>query len=296
MSEGAIRPLAGRTIIVTRPADQSAALVTPLERRGARVIVAPAIELVPARSAALTRALNDLAAGRFTWITITSRATVDMLASRLQPGDVRSRVAAIGEGSAAAFRSWAGREVDLQPTAFTTEGLARAFPKGIGRVLCARADIAPEGLEAALRREGVDAGTGRRLPNAAAAGAPPRRARSARRWRGRRGHVHQRVDRPWLRWGARHRARRTEGRLHRTGHGEGSAGARAHGARGRAPPYLRGRGRRGGAGAQAATAPLTATRSDPETCRGTGAPATLHACRSPSLARAGCAAHRRCAP
>ena len=154
MSEGAIRPLAGRTIIVTRPADQSAALVMPLERRGARVIVAPVIELVPARSAALTRALNDLAAGRFTWITITSRATVDMLASRLQPGDVRSRVAAIGEGSAAAFRSWAGREVDLQPTAFTTEGLARAFPKGIGRVLCARADIAPEGLEAALGAKG----------------------------------------------------------------------------------------------------------------------------------------------
>ncbi len=147
-------PLEGRTILVTRPADQSASLVAQLERRGARAIVAPAIEIVPVRSAALTRALRDLAAGRFTWITITSRATVEMLASRVQPVDVRARVAVIGEGTAAAFRSWSGRDVDLQPSTFTTAGLARAFPRGIGRVLCARADIAPEGLEVALAAKG----------------------------------------------------------------------------------------------------------------------------------------------
>jgi len=150
----ASRPLAGRTVLVTRPLDQSVALVEPLERRGARVIVAPAIEIAPARSAALTRALKDLTAGRFTWITITSRATVEMLAARLDPSAVRAKVAAIGEGSAEAFRSWAGRDVDLRPSVFTTDGLARAFPKGIGRVLCARADIAPEGLEDALRAKG----------------------------------------------------------------------------------------------------------------------------------------------
>jgi uroporphyrinogen-III synthase len=148
------KPLAGRTVLVTRPLDQSVALVDPLERRGARVIVAPAIEIAPARSAPLTRALKDLEAGRFTWITITSRATVEMLAARLDPSDVRAKVAAIGEGSAEAFRSWAGRDVDLRPSVFTTDGLARAFPKGIGRVLCARADIAPEGLEDALRAKG----------------------------------------------------------------------------------------------------------------------------------------------
>ena len=154
MSGRAGRPLSGRTILVTGPLDRSAALVEPLERRGARVIVAPPIEVVPARSARLTRALKDLAAGRFTWITITSRATVEMLASRVEPGDVRAGVAAIGEGTAGAFRTWAGRDVDLQPSVFTTAGLARAFPKGIGRVLCARADVAPEGLEVALAAKG----------------------------------------------------------------------------------------------------------------------------------------------
>jgi uroporphyrinogen-III synthase len=150
-----VKPLAGRTVLVTRPADQSVELVRRLRRQGATAIVAPTIEIVPARSAALTAALRDLSAGRFAWITLTSRATVGMLESRLEsPSAVRAKVAAIGEGTSTAFRAWARRTPDLMPTTFTTEGLARAFPRGIGRVLCARADIAPTGLEDALAAKG----------------------------------------------------------------------------------------------------------------------------------------------
>ncbi len=149
------RTLAGRTILVTRPVDQAAPLVHELERRGARVLVAPTIRLASARSAALTAALNELAAGRFDWITLTSAATVDVLRDRLAtPRDVRAKVAVIGEGTATAFRRWSRRDADLQPATFTTAALARAFPRGSGRVLCARADIAPEGLEDALARKG----------------------------------------------------------------------------------------------------------------------------------------------
>ncbi len=149
------RTLAGRTIIVTRPAEQAAPLVRELERRAARVLVAPTIRLMPARSAALTAALKELAAGRFDWITLTSAATVDVLRERLASADdVRADVAVIGDGTAAAFRRWAGRDPDLQPTTFTTAALARAFPRGSGHVLCPRADIAPEGLEDALAGKG----------------------------------------------------------------------------------------------------------------------------------------------
>ena len=148
-------PLAGRTVLVTRPADQSAGLVKLLDRLGARSIVAPAIEIAPARSAALTAALRELAAGEFEWITLTSRATVEMLRARLDsPREVRARVAAIGEGTAQAYRRWSRRSPDLMPASFTTAGLARAFPRGSGRVLCARADIAPGGLEDALAARG----------------------------------------------------------------------------------------------------------------------------------------------
>jgi uroporphyrinogen-III synthase len=149
-----MRPLAGRTVLVTRPADQSLELVRRLRGRGAGAIVAPAIEIRPLRSAALTRALQDLSDGRFAWITLTSRATVEMLASRLDPSDVRANVAAIGDGTGKAFRAWARRRPDLMPAAFTTAGLARAFPRGGGLVLCARADIAPAGLEDALAAKG----------------------------------------------------------------------------------------------------------------------------------------------
>jgi uroporphyrinogen-III synthase len=149
------RTLAGRTILVTRPAEQADPLVRALRRRGAHVLVAPTIRLIPARSAALTAALKELATGRFDWLTLTSRTTVDVLRERLaSPRDVRAKVAVIGEGTASAFRQWAHRRSDLQPTTFTTAALARAFPRGSGRVLCARADIAPEGLEVALEKKG----------------------------------------------------------------------------------------------------------------------------------------------
>lgn len=150
----AAKPLSGRTVLVTRPREQAAELVRALERRGAIAIEAPAIEIAPARSAALTRSLDDLADGSFAWITLTSPRTIDVLAERLRPRDVRAKVAAIGDGTREAFRRWTRREPDLVPKTFTTEGLARAFPRGAGRVLCARADVAPEGLEDALAAKG----------------------------------------------------------------------------------------------------------------------------------------------
>ena len=150
-----MKPLAGHTVLVTRPADQSVELVRRLRALGATALVAPTIEIGPIRSATLTLALRELSTGGFAWITLTSRATVDVLASRLNdPGDVRANVAAIGEGTGAVFRAWSRRKPDLMPATFTTTGLARAFPRGEGRVLCARADIAPPGLEDALAAKG----------------------------------------------------------------------------------------------------------------------------------------------
>ncbi len=150
-----MRPLARKRVLVTRPGDGATDLVRGLRRAGAVPVLAPAIEIVPARSAALTRALRDLEDGRFAWVVLTSRSTVEMLRQRLSsPAAVRARVATIGEGTNQAFRRWARRPADLTPATFTTSALARAFPRGTGRVLCARADIAPPGLEDALATKG----------------------------------------------------------------------------------------------------------------------------------------------
>src|SRR5207247_8293852 len=170
-------PLQGRTILVTRPAERSERLVDLLDQRGARTIVAPTIVLRPVRSAALTAALRDLAAGEYAWVILTSPATIGVLADRLPgPRDVRAAVAAVGDGTAEAFRRWARRSPDLRPRAFTVAALGRAFPRGEGRVLCPRADIAPDGLEDALTKKGWNAErveayrtvVARRLPAAAA--------------------------------------------------------------------------------------------------------------------------------
>jgi uroporphyrinogen-III synthase len=148
-------PLAGRTILLTRPADRATRLVKLLDQKGAHSIVAPAITLKPVSNAALTRAIDDLADGAFAWVVLTSPATVRMLDERLAgPRNLRAKVAAIGEGTAAAYRRWSRRAPDLMPTSFTVAALARSFPRGEGRVLCARADIAPDGLEDALAKKG----------------------------------------------------------------------------------------------------------------------------------------------
>jgi uroporphyrinogen-III synthase len=150
----ASRTLADSTVLVTRPRPEADELATLLRRRGARAIVAPGIELAPVRSAALTKALAQLSDGAYDWVTLTSPRTVQILADHLTPREVRAGVAAVGEGTADAFRRWSRRDADLVPATFTTAGLARAFPRGQGRVLTPRADVAPEGLEDALERKG----------------------------------------------------------------------------------------------------------------------------------------------
>ena len=168
-----MKPLAGRTVLVTRPADQSVDLVRRLRRLGGTAIVAPAIEIAPIRSAALTRAMRDLAAGRVRVDHAHQpRDGGDAGVAAGRPEDVRAHVAAIGDGTSAAFRAWTRRTPDLVPATFTTAGLARAFPRGEGtRALRSRRHRAARAGGRA-RREGVVAGPCRRLPDADGAVAP----------------------------------------------------------------------------------------------------------------------------
>jgi len=151
-------PLVGRVVLVTRAADQADALATPLREEGASVLAAPAIEILPAPPGPLDDALRRAASGAFAWIVLTSAAGVSAVGSRLTAAGatwaaLRARIAAVGDGTAAALRA-EGVGVDLIPPTFTTEALGHAMPEGDGRVLLARADIALPGLEVSLGSKG----------------------------------------------------------------------------------------------------------------------------------------------
>ena len=154
--------LDGSVVVVTRPREQAASLVTMLEERGATPILAPAISIEPADPTVLGRAAARVAAGEFEWVVLTSRAGAEALLDAI-PVDsrVRAHVAAVGDGTARALRE-RGVEPDLIPRTFTTAALGDAMPTGAGRVLLARADIAPGELEEIIasrgwRTERVDA-------------------------------------------------------------------------------------------------------------------------------------------
>lgn len=150
-------PLAGKVVLVTRPAAQGGELTDRLAELGARVLVAPAIVVEPAgRQKLLDSAIREAADGRFAWVAFTSASGVRAWTERagaLDAGSPRASVAAVGDSTAAALRR-AGIAPDLQPATFTTAALGQAFPDGSGSVLLPRADLATEELEDALRRKG----------------------------------------------------------------------------------------------------------------------------------------------
>ena len=176
-SEAARRPhragdATGRPVRRTRPA-----AATPWAPPR---IVAPTIEIVPIAIRPLTAALRDLSAGRVRVDHAHQpRHGGDTGVAAGLPGDVRAKVAAIGEGTGAAFRAWARRKPDLMPATFTTAGSGARVPaRRRARAVCARRHR-PSGSRGCAGREGLVARPRRRLPHADGTVAP-------RRTRGRR--------------------------------------------------------------------------------------------------------------
>lgn len=153
-------PLAGLTVLVPRARGQASGFSALLRARGAEPLEVPTIEIRPVASTAeLDRAVEDLAAGRYDWVVLTSVngvAAVRARAEALGHGTTaiaRASVAAVGPATEAALRDW-GIVPDLVPEAATTAALGQAFPTGPGAVLLARADLANPELGVLLRDKG----------------------------------------------------------------------------------------------------------------------------------------------
>ncbi|MHB1775326.1 MAG: uroporphyrinogen-III C-methyltransferase [Acidimicrobiales bacterium] len=150
-------PLAGATVVVTRPPDQAGALSAALADAGARVLELPTIEVAPPEDGGRGLAAAAAAAAGYTWVAFTSANAVGRFAACLRDGrDLgRARLAAVGPASAEALARH-GLVADLVPARASADGLVAAIgeaPEG-GTVLFPRAAAARETLPEGLRAAG----------------------------------------------------------------------------------------------------------------------------------------------
>jgi uroporphyrinogen III methyltransferase / synthase len=155
-------PLAGKRILITRPAHQAQELIDLVRARRMEPILASTIEIVPPDDVhAAHHAIDDLHAYR--WAVFTSQNGVDVFFDRLHSLDADARylaglkVAAIGTKTAQRLRE-NGIRADLVPSANVSEAIARALieaTKTNERILIFRAqegrDVLPEMLADAGR-------------------------------------------------------------------------------------------------------------------------------------------------
>ena len=115
-------------VVVTRPEDQSGALVARLEALGHDVVRCPLIRIEPLGD-------DPIDPSGYEWVLVTSVNGARELARRLTGKP--KHVAAVGPGTAAALAEH-GLQVDLVPRTHTQEGLRDELPPG--RALLAAAE------------------------------------------------------------------------------------------------------------------------------------------------------------
>ena len=156
------KPLAGWRVLVPRGGPWGDQVSANLRAQGAQPVVAPMINFAPTDDApTLEAALQRLAAGEFDWMTVTSATTVDVLSSHRVVVPTTTRVAAVGETTAAALIA-AGYQVDIVPSEENSaRGLLAEWEAATDgviplRVLTLRSELAKPLLTEGLRRIGHD--------------------------------------------------------------------------------------------------------------------------------------------
>lgn len=161
------KPLAGRTVVVTRAASQAGEFVAELESYGAKVIVCPTIEIAePESYERLDEAIDHLYG--YDWIIFTSANAIDFFLRRLNTRGVKVedldeiKVCAIGQASADKLRD-AHVHVDVVPSQAKAEGVFAALSEYVGgdeylhglNILLPRAAVGRDYLPKALEATGA---------------------------------------------------------------------------------------------------------------------------------------------
>jgi uroporphyrinogen III methyltransferase/synthase len=163
----AAKPLAGRTVVITRAKSQAGDFVAELENYGANVIVCPTIEITdPESYARLDEAIDHLYG--YDWLIFTSANGVDYFLRRFAATNHEIheldalKVCAIGDATAERLRT-EKIHVDLVPSQFKAEGIFAALEQFVGgpdglhglNFLIPRAAVARDYLPNALEAVGA---------------------------------------------------------------------------------------------------------------------------------------------
>lgn len=155
--------LSGKRVVNTRAAHQAEDLDALLRERGAIPLPYPCIAIAPPEDInVLDTALQELAAGAYTWLVLTSANTVRALAQRLDllGLSVRRqgalRVVAVGTSTAESAKVLLGLETNLIPAEFTAQALGNSLDVAPGtRVFLPQSAAADPILAETLRKSGA---------------------------------------------------------------------------------------------------------------------------------------------
>ncbi|HTL41546.1 MAG TPA: uroporphyrinogen-III synthase [Pseudolysinimonas sp.] len=151
------KPLSGWRVLVPRGGTWGDAVAATLRGFGAAPVIAPLINFASAEDPTpLANALHELQDGQYDWLVVTSATTVDVLSGQGVRVPDSTRIAAVGETTAAALQL-AGYRVDFVPGADNSaRGLVKEWPASEirGRVLIPQSDIADPTLVAGLSKLG----------------------------------------------------------------------------------------------------------------------------------------------
>lgn len=160
MARGPDRPLAGRRVLVTRSAGQSAGLVERLRAGGAEVVEVPLVRTsAPEDPRPFDKALRSL--GDYDWLLLTSANAVQAVADAAGAGlPATLRLASAGPATTSAIRSLLpGAAVAAEAAeTFGARGVARALAAidvAGSRMLFPVSDRSPAALADALRARGA---------------------------------------------------------------------------------------------------------------------------------------------
>ena len=154
------KPLDGWRVLVPRGGKWGDGVAATLRGFGAVPVIAPMINFASADDGpALVNALHELQDGQYDWLVITSATTVDVFMGHRVSIPASTKIAAVGETTAAAL-ILAGYRVDFVPEGDNSaRGLVKEWPTSeiSGRVLVPQSDIAEPNLVTGLGKLGLEA-------------------------------------------------------------------------------------------------------------------------------------------